>query len=238
MKKILFIPLCLGAFTAQSQAALSIDFQPTGATTAAGYEAFEFTTQGAFPVSSVFSALGTNVTVEISSANVGDNADNRSVTRNGALTDVRNDWLGVDARNVAGGSPEATFKITLLGVPSGQYRWTSILHDGGTGANGAGQGNIFGNIRTTFTDATGTTSGTSVISAENPGGGAGPQTQSNFTTVFTSNGDPVSLTLGSTGANGDAIFALAASLDVSAIPEPSTGLLGLVGLLALARRRR
>ncbi len=228
----------LAALTAQSNTALAIDFQPTGGTTAAGYEAFEFTTQGAFPVSSDYSAFGTTVTISVSSSNVGDNNDNRSITRNGLATDIRNDWLGVDARNTAGGSPEATFSITLIGLPAGQYSWDSILHDGGTGASGPGQGNINGNIRTTFLDATGTANGTSVISAENPGGGASPQTQSNFTTNFTSDGSPVSLTLGSTGTGGDAIFALASSLDVAAIPEPSTGVLGLIGLLALSRRRR
>lgn len=228
----------LAALTTQSNAALTIDFQPTGGTTAAGYEAFEFTTQGAFPVSSNYSAFGATVTISVSSANVGDNNDNRSITRLGLVTDVRNDWIGIDARNVAGGSPEATFTITLMGLPAGQYSWDSILHDGGTGVTGAGQGNINGNIRTTFVDATGTVNGTSMISAENPGGGAGPQPQSNFTTNFTSDGSPVSLTLGSTGTGGDAIFALAASLEVTAIPEPSTGVLAMIGLLALARRRR
>ena len=239
MQKIL-LPTVLGlaALMAQSNAALAIDFQPTGGTTAAGYEAFEFTTQGAFPVSSNYSAFGTTVTLEVASANVGDNNDNRSITRNGAATDIRNDWLGIDARNIAGGSPEATFTITLIGLPAGQYSWDSILHDGGTGASGAGQGNINGNIRTTFVDANGSVGGTSLISAENPGGGAPALPQSNFTTTFTSDGNPVSLTLGSTGANGDAIFALASSLDVTAIPEPFTGDHGLIGLLALARRRR
>jgi len=239
MKKIMLSSMFgLAVLTAQSEAALAIDFQPTGGTTAAGYQAFEFLTQGAFPVSSMYTAFGTTVTLQVASANVGDNNDNRSITRNGLATDIRNDWLGVDARNAAGGNPEATFTITLIGLPAGQYSWDSILHDGGTGSNGGGQGNINGNIRTTFVDANGSLAGTSVISAENPGGGAGPQPQSNFTTNFTSDGNPVSLTLGSTGANGDAIFALAASLDVVAIPEPSTGGLGMLGLLAFARRRR
>lgn len=238
-KTILFSILGLASLAAASNAAtLSIDFQPTGATTAAGYQAFEFTTQGAFPVSAVYSEFGTNITISVSSANVGDNNDNRSITRNGALTDVRNDWLGVDARNAVGGNPEALFTITLSGLPAGVYTWDSILHDGGTGASGPGQGNINGNIRTTFTDATGTVNGTSVISAENPGGDAPPQPQSNFTTSFTSDGSDVSLALGSTGTSGDAIFALASSLEVTSIPEPSTTLFGMVGLLGLLRRRR
>ncbi|MDC0302537.1 PEP-CTERM sorting domain-containing protein [bacterium] len=237
-KKLVTTFIGLAALTAQSNAALAIDFQPTGGTTAAGYEAFEFTTQGAFPVSSNYSAFGTTVSISVSSANVGDNNDNRSITRNGLTTDIRNDWLGVDARNTAGGSPEATFTITLIGLPAGQYSWDSILHDGGTGASGPGQGNIFGNIRTTFVDANGTVNGTSVISAENPAGGGGPLPQSNFITNFTSDGSPVSLAIGTTGINGDAIFALASSLDVAAIPEPSTGALGFIGLLALVRRRR
>ena len=230
--------LGLVALTSQSTAALAIDFQPTGGTTAAGYDAFEFTTQGAFPVSSDYSVFGTTVTISVSSTNIGDNNDNRSITRNGLISDIRNDWLGVDARNTAGGSPEATFSITLIGLPAGQYSWDSILHGGGTGASGTGQGNINGNIRTTFIDANGTVNGTTVISAENSGGGAPPQLQSNFTTNFTSDGSPVSLTLGSTGTGGDAIFVLASSLDVAAVPEPSTGVFGLIGLLALARHRR
>lgn len=227
-----------GLTAATHAATLSIDFQPTGGTTAAGYQPFEFTTQGAFPVSSNYAEFGSTISISVSSANVGDNLDNRSIQRNGDPTDVRNDWLGVDARNVAGGSPEATFTITISGLPAGLYTWDSILHDGGTGVSGAGQGNIFGNIRTTFTDATGTVNGTSVISAENPAGGGGPQPQSNFTTNFTSDGSDVSLTLGSTGINGDAIFALASSLEITSIPEPSTALLGVLGLLGVLRRRR
>lgn len=227
-----------GLSVASYGATLSIDFQPTGGTTAAGYQAFEFTTQGAFPVSSNYTEFGSTITVSVNSADVGDNNDNRSIQRSGALTDVRNDWLGVDARNTAGGNPEATFTITVSGLPAGLYSWDSILHDGGTGTTGGGQGNIFGNIRTTFTDATGTVLGTSVISAENPADGGGPQPQSNFTTTFTSDGSDVSLALGSTGTGGDAIFALTNSLEITAIPEPSAALLGMVGLLGLLRRRR
>jgi len=238
-KTILTSILGLASLTAHSQAALALDFQPTGGTTAAGFDAFEFTTQGALPVSADYNSFGANITVQISSTNIGDNNDNRSITRNGDATDVRNDWLGVDARNAAGGNPEATFTITLIGVPAGSYTWDSILHDGGTGVTGGGQGNINGNIRTTFVDANGSVAGTSRISAENPAGGGGAQPQSNFTTTFTSDGtSDISLTLGSTGANGDAIFVLASSLSVDVVPEPSTGVFGLVGLLALARRRR
>ena len=235
MKKLIVSSaLGLASLTVASQAAtLSIDFQPTGGTTAAGYQAFEFTTQGAFPVNTNYNEFSSVINIAVNSLNVGDNNDNRSITRNGLATDVRNDWLGVDARNVAGGSPEAQFIITVSGLPAGLYTWDSILHDGGTGASGPGQGNISGNIRTTFTDATGTVSGTSVISSENP-----QLPQSNFTTSFTSDGSPVSLTLGSTGVGPDAIFVLASSLEITSIPEPSTALLGVIGLLGLVRRRR
>jgi hypothetical protein len=236
MKKlILTSALGLASFTLASQAAtLSIDFQPTGGTTAAGYQAFEFTTQGAFPVNANYNEFSSVINISVTSLNVGDNGDNRSITRNGLATDVRNDWLGVDARNVAGGSPEAQFIITVSGLPAGLYTWDSILHDGGTGASGPGQGNISGNIRTIFTDASGITNGTNtLISSENP-----TLPQSNFTTSFTSDGSPVSLSLGSTGAGTDAIFALASSLEITSVPEPSTALLRMLGLLGLVRRRR
>lgn len=171
------------------------------------------------------------------SANIGDNLDNRSITRpSGLLTDVRNDWLGVDARNLAGGSPEAMIIITVAGLPAGQYTWNSLHHDGGEGTTGLGQGNISGNIRTTFVDATGSVAGTGVISSQNP-----LQPTSSFTTNFTSDGSPVSLSLGSTGVNldGDAIFVLINSLEITQIPEPSSAvLLGLGALGLMGHRRR
>jgi hypothetical protein len=212
---------------------LALDFQPTGGTTAEGYVPYEFTTLGAFPISRDFSAFGTTISVAVNSSNIGDNNDNRSIQRNGLLTDVRNDWIGVDARNAAGGNPEATISITVSGLPVGEYTWRSLLHDGGTGASGPGQGNINGNIRTTFVDALGSVEGTAVISSENP-----VQPTSSFTTAFTSDGSPVSLTLGSTGVNGDAIFVLTDSLELTLIPEPSAVALLVLGSFGLVGPRR
>jgi hypothetical protein len=191
---------------------LALDFQPTNGTTAEGYEAFEVTNGTGYPEEGIdYNAFGTTINVAVAAANVeNDPVDHRSVTRNGDITDVRNDWIGVDGRNAAGGNPEATFTITVSGLPVGPYRWTNLLHDGGTGTAGAGQGNINGNVRTTFADATGLVEGTAVISSENP-----LQPTSSFVTEFTSDGSPVSLTMGTTGTGGDAIFALAASLEIS-----------------------
>ncbi len=232
-----FLPSILGlaCLTAASHAAtLSLDFQPTGGTTAAGFQPFEVTTGVVFPAAGTnYSEFGATINVAVSGANLETvPADYRAITRNGAATDERNDWIGVDARNAAGGNPVAMFTITVSGLPAGLYSWTSLLHDGGTGTTGTGQGNISGNVRTTFTDATGIVNGTAVISSQNP-----LQPTSSFTTNFSSNGSPVSLTLGTTGVNGDAIFALADSLVITNIPEPSSALLGMVGLLALVRRR-
>lgn len=237
MKRIL-LPSLLGlaSLAATSHAAtLSLDFQPTGGTTAAGFLAFEVTTGMIFPAAGTnYTEFGATINVRVSGANL-ENAttDSRAIARNGSAADVRNDWIGVDARNAAGGNPEALFTITVSGLPAGAYSWASLLHDGGTGTTGAGQGNISGNIRTTFIDASGTTLGTGMISSENP-----MLATSSFTRNFTSNGSPVALTLGTTGVAPDAIFALASNLVITSIPEPSTAFLGMVGLLGLLGRRR
>jgi hypothetical protein len=231
---------CAAGCVTSHASLLAIDFQPTNGTTVAGFQPFEFITQGAFPVSSDYNEFGTTVTVSVNSASIGDNNENRSIQRNGSLMDVANDWLGVDARNPAGGNPEAQFIITVSGLPAGNYTWTSLLHDGGLGASGPGQGNINGNVRTIFVDANGTLNGTNTISAENPGGGASPQPRSTFETPFVSDGSPVSLTIGSTGTGGDAIFALASTVEIESvpIPEPSSALLAMLGFAGLLRRRR
>ena len=193
---------------------LALDFQPTGGTTADGYLPFEVTNGVGYPAAGTdYVEFGATINVAVAGANLENvPADNRSVTRNGDITDVRNDWIGVDARNAPGGNPEATFTITVSGLPAGSYSWKSLLHDGGTGATGPGQGNINGNVRTKFVDATGSVDGTTVISSENP-----VQPTSSFVTNFISDGSPVSLTIGTTGTAGDAIFALADNLEITRI---------------------
>ncbi|YCM46595.1 PEP-CTERM sorting domain-containing protein [Verrucomicrobiaceae bacterium 227] len=233
----------LGLLTSASMgAALSLDLQPTGGTTAAGYLPFEHTTQTAFSATGTeYAAFGTTVTVIAGASGLENELpDQRSIQRNGSLTDINNDWLGVDGRNGTTPGQTSFFTLSITGLPAGQYVWTSVLHDGGAGVSGAGQGNIFGNVTTSFTDALGTVNGTSSISAENPGGGAAPQPKSSFVKIFTADGNnPVSLTLGTTGAGTDAIFALTSSLVISdSVPEPSSALLGGIALLGLLRRRR
>jgi hypothetical protein len=232
IRSIVFVAISNLLVVSSTQAAsLMLDFQPTGGTTASGFTAYEVINGDIFPAAGEdFIEFGTTITVTLSASNLDSSpTDYRSVTRNGGASDVVNDWIGVDAR---GNNPSAAeFTITVSGLPSGIYTWLSQHHDGGAGAS---SGNISGSMTTSFTDASGTTMGASGISSQNAG-----DPISTFSRSFTSDGSDVVLTLSSTGSGPDAIFAFANSLVIAdVVPEPSTGVLALLGILLITFRRR
>jgi PEP-CTERM motif len=234
------IPLLLSASAAVAfagaafGASLSLDFQPTGGTTAPGYLAFEATNQ-VLPVAGTnYAAFGTTVVVSLSVANLPDgNLDFRAVARNGAAASLTNDWIGVDTRNAG---TNVTMIIRVAGLPAGPYTWLSQHHDGGPGAT---NGNLQGLADIEFVDASGSTgiiaNGIS-FSSQNV---ADPI--STFSRNFTANGtDPVSLSMimdNGQGSAANGLFAFANSLVIDQVPEPSSALLALAGVAALFRRR-
>ncbi|MCA9190061.1 MAG: PEP-CTERM sorting domain-containing protein [Pirellulaceae bacterium] len=236
--------VCLAFLATVSMLALSsdshaqplwLDFQPTGGTTAAGYQAFEATNQVIPTSGTSYSAFGTTVTVSLDTANLPDaNLDFRSVARNGAADDVANDWIGADTRN---GGVDVTLAINVAGLPAGDYNWLSIHHDGGAGAT---NGNLSGMPDYTFADANGSMTGILMESSQNDG-----DPVATFSKSFTSDGvSPVSLTMVMDNGQGDspgtALFAFINSVQITQVPEPNTAMLTVVAMAmaALSRRRK
>jgi hypothetical protein len=212
----------------------SLDFQPTGGTTAPGFQAFEATNQTIPVAGTNYSAFGSTVTVSLATANLPDgNLDFRSVARNGTANSLTNDWIGVDTRNAG---MNVTMTVNFAGLPAGLYSWLSTHHDGGPGAT---NGNLSGMPDYSFTDASGVRTGILNLSSQND---ADPV--ATFGTTFLSNGvAPVSFTMTMDNGQGDvpanALFAFINGVQITNIPEPGTMLLFGLGLagLAFARRR-
>lgn len=242
MKKnaIVFSLALAGLLTAAQAASLSLDLQPTGGTTAAGFEPFEVTNNqnlAVTPATRTYSAFGgiNNILVTLTAANLPDgNADFRAVARNGAAGDVVNDWIGVDTRT---GGTDVTMALSIVGLPSGQYSWLSYHHDGGLATT---NGNLNGTNDYSLVDASGSTGiiANGITIGEGNLGGA----ISTFSTNFTSNGSAVTFTQimdAGQGGTSAGLFALTNGVVITQVPEPSVALLGAfaLGLLGLRRRR-
>ena len=234
MKLTLSILAAAAGFAISAKAAtLSLDLQPTGGTTAPGFQAFE-ATNNVLPGTQSYAEFGTSIDVDLTTANLPQGtADFRSVARNGSATDVNNDWIGVDTRT---GGVDVTMTLTFSNLPAGLYSWTSTHHDGGAGAS---DGNLNGNADYTITDASGSNNVPNgiEISSQNDGD---PVSTLSFN--FTSDGSPVSFSMimdeNQGGGGNNRLFALAGSIEITQIPEPSGVLLALVGLAGLVLRRR
>jgi hypothetical protein len=219
---------------------LKIDVQPTGGTTAPGWEAFEATNQDLGSIgSTAYSAFGGigNVQVSLAIENLpaGSNNNFRAVARNGAADDFNNDWLGLDARDAS--TVDAALVFTISGLPVGTYDWTSYHHDGGAGST---NGNIDGLADYSLLDATGTTTVADGIAFSRE-----DMMQSVFSlsSTIVSDGSDVVFSIIKDNGQGDAddsnaIFGYIGAFEVSAVPEPSSSLMLIFGLLGLALVRR
>lgn len=158
------------------------------------------------------------------------------------------DWIGVDTRTGNGGNGNfdgttgtpTQIDLTLGGLPVGEYSWRSIHHD---------TENVFTNFNVYLDTGAGFGFAGSGYQADsstggNPDSGAartdGPA--NTFVTTFTATGDDVTFRFEPlSGELGDAVhnqlFAIN-GLQVTQIPEPSTGILALLGAGLLLRRRR
>lgn len=226
--------MCLPA-----NAQLRLDVQPAGGTTAAGWQALEATNQVLAVPTQDYSAFGTTVSVDVTTANIPENLDFRAVARDGAADDKNNDWLGVDAR---GGLIDATLSVQFSGLPAGDYNWTSHHEDGGAGTT---NGNINGQSDWTLAGGSG------VLTMFR--GDSNPPNIGQFSTTFSSDGiNPVTFSMifdeGQGASEGlgtatasNAIFAYVTGIEISqAIPEPTSFvLLGLACTgLTMTRRRK
>ncbi|MEZ6116149.1 MAG: PEP-CTERM sorting domain-containing protein [Pirellulaceae bacterium] len=220
----------------------SVDFQPTGGTTAPGTMAFENTNQVLPDAAGVLftvadqqaaggSDIGSDFTITLNALNLPDGAtDFRSVTRNGAATESVNDWIGADSRN---GGQDVTLQVTVSGLAAGQYSWLSTHHDGGSGVT---NGNQLAPAVLTFQ-----ASGDPIVVADfaHSAGNGGNTAYSQFSTDFTTDGSPVSLSI-SVNDTGLADFAYINDLTLTQVPEPTGSLLvfaGLLGVFVLRRRK-
>lgn len=234
-KKKIGIAAALGAAaivaSTTSSFALMLDFQASGDTTAAGYDPFVAVNQSLPITPQVYSDFGSTITVSMAPANLPDGADDfRVVTRNGAVGDVYNDWIGADTR--AGGT-DVTLALTFAGLPAGTYNWLSYHEDGGDGAS---NGNLNGQFDYTLTGGIpGTGLGTMSDAFDDPVVGM-------LATTFVSDGitpTVFSMQMDENQGGTSALFAFIGGVEITqAVPEPSTiGLLGIAAFGMLMRRK-
>jgi hypothetical protein len=233
----LFAAALTGATSTARAATLALDFQPTGGTTAPGFQAFEATNQTIPVAGTNYAAFGSTVTVSLATANLPDgNLDFRAVARNGTANSLTNDWIGVDTR--AAGM-NVTLTVNFAGLPAGLYSWLSTHHDGApTTAPATSNGNLSGMPDYSFTDASGVRTGILNLSSQ-----LDNDPVSTFATTFRSNGvAPVSFSMIMDNGQGDvpanALFAFINGVQITNIPEPASLVLIGVGLIGLAFTRR
>jgi hypothetical protein len=242
---VLSFALC-GAATAE---VLSVDFQPTGGDTATGFQAFD---QGdkAAGTSHSYSAFGATIDVALSAS-----GRIRAFARTGDDWPRTNPWTIDDGLSpdptdpshdsVSTDTASGTLTITVSGLPEGDYTWLSQHNDGTHPSNG----NQDGDVDYALAHAGGTVSGVyNVAHASHrnfASGGSGteedPYTIQNYepyesvAAAFTSNGaDDVTFTV--TKASG--AFTIVNSMVITAVPEPGSLVLLVIGLIGVLPRRR
>jgi hypothetical protein len=163
--------------------------------------------------------------------------------------DLVTDWIGVDTRTANGGNGDFNgvsgtptwIELTLGGLPAAEYQWVSIHHD---------TENVFSNFNVYVDTGAGfTLVGSGYQNDSSPGGTPSSGTESagpanTFATNFTADGlNPVAVRFEplsgeiAAGLVHNQLFAIN-GFQLEQIPEPSTGILGLLGAGLLLRRRR
>ncbi len=225
--------LALAVFSTTANAQLFLDFQGPNDITAVGYQPFIQTNLTLpDPAGINYSAFGSTVNVAMSTANLPDGAaDFRVVARNGASAELVNDWIGVDTRVVG---VDVTLTLDVTGLPSGSYNWTSYHHDGGSTAN---NGNLNGSADLQINGGT-IAANAVTFSSQNNG-----DPISTLSFPFSIDGTTPDLSVSfimdqGQGGSPAALFAFANGLEITAVPEPGTAALSMIGLLALVSMRR
>jgi hypothetical protein len=266
MKRFQFLILALlvcSAVSSDARAAFLIDFG--SGPVAAGYNSYAATNAAPDPAAVAYTAaqttFATGATVDVDAllnnvvltSNVPANVFrviNRTPdgTNDSLNPDLFRDWIAVTQ---LASQPETVLRVTISGLPDGIYNWKSYHHDladqtglmdvtlTGSGPAVAGTVDI--------------SNGNDIVTNVNNAPFAGDTTATNtpveFNSSFTiSGGSPVLFTISPQSPINTAAlapnqfqsvnFTALNGVEITLIPEPSTALLGLLGLSALAGVRR
>jgi len=275
MKKLATLTVLAALATFPAQAQLFIDFdnagnQDNGPHTEPGYQSYpanhevaaDFITRSY----TVNFALTGPATVSISPdwPNTTDNRVRQMIDRTpgwdnlwvGNNLDLLTDWIGVDSRTANGGNgpwdgttgTPTYFTLTLSGLPSGLYQWTSFHHDTekmtsdfvfDLSTDGGATFVNLGQFRMTHSGSGGVPDrGDAISGANDPDPHNLPST---VTTSFTATGDDVVIRLAPMGdGRVHTMFVGMNGFELVQVPEPSSILLVLAGglLWGFSRRRR
>ncbi len=165
------------------------------------------------------------------------------------LPDVMRDWIGVTQ---LAGQAETVLRITVTGLPDGDYNWTSYHHDIND-QTGLTDVSVAANGGSPVTSVVDQSNGITQVANGNNNAFLGSVTGTNTPTTFVTpfsiiGGGSFVFTISPQVAPNTAAlvpsqfaqtaFAVINAFEISAVPEPSTAMLGLLGLLGLSRRRR